>query len=95
MNDKFLDWKALLATARQETGLHEFDGPPVEEPLERLTHALRTEARLNDVGIHVWHARILGTEGSVHVAPAELWEYCASGLGIEPDLSSIEQYRTA
>jgi hypothetical protein len=61
MNDKFLDAKALLAAARQETALHEFDGPPVEEPLERLTHALRSEARLNDVGIHVWRARILGT----------------------------------
>jgi AcrR family transcriptional regulator len=32
----------------------------------------------------VTHARILGTEGSVHVKPEELWEFCASGLGIEP-----------
>ena len=59
--DKLLDAKTLLAAARQETGLHEFDGPPIEEPLERLSHALRTEARLTDIGTHVWHTRILGT----------------------------------
>jgi AcrR family transcriptional regulator len=29
------------------------------------------------------HARILGTEHSVHVTPEELWEFCASGLGVE------------
>jgi hypothetical protein len=56
-----LDPGALLAEARRETGLEHFDGPPIEEPLERLTQALNTEARLNDVGRHVWHARILGT----------------------------------
>lgn len=59
--DALLDPKALLAAARHDTGLEEFDGPPIEEPLERLTRALRTEARLNEIGRQVWNARILGT----------------------------------
>jgi hypothetical protein len=51
----------LLGEARRETGLSQFDGPAIEEPLERLTRALRTEARLNEVGVHTWHARLLNT----------------------------------
>ncbi len=56
-----LDSSKLLAEARRETGLTEFDGPAVEEPLERLTRALRTEAKLNAQGLHTWHARLLNT----------------------------------
>jgi hypothetical protein len=58
--DELLDPGRLLAEARRESGLTQFDGPPIEEPLERLTQALRTEAQLNDVGVHTWHARLLG-----------------------------------
>lgn len=56
-----LDADELLTIARRETGLTEFDGPAVEEPLERLTRALRTEAKLNAQGVHTWHARLLNT----------------------------------
>ena len=59
--DELLVPEQLLAEARRETGLSQFDGPAIEEPLERLTRALRTEARLNDVGVHTWHARLLNT----------------------------------
>jgi sulfotransferase family protein len=56
-----LDPVGLLAEARATTGLSEFDGPPIEEPLERLTRALRSEAQLNDAGVHTWHGRLLNT----------------------------------
>lgn len=56
-----LDPARLLAQARAQTGLEDFDGPPIEEPLERLTRALRTEARLNEAGVQSWHARLLNT----------------------------------
>ena len=59
--EELLDPAKLLAEARRETGLSEFDGPPIEEPLERLTRALRSEARLNQIGIHTWHGRLLNT----------------------------------
>jgi hypothetical protein len=59
--ERLLDPHKLLAAARQETGLSQFDGPPIEEPLERLTRALNIEARLNEIGYHVWQARIQGT----------------------------------
>jgi hypothetical protein len=51
----------LIAEARRETGLHEFDDPSIEEPLARLTQALRTEARLNAAGVGFWHWRIRNT----------------------------------
>jgi Sulfotransferase family len=59
--EQMLDPGALIAEAQRETGLAAFDGPAIDEPLERLTRALRTEARLNDVGVHTWHARLLNT----------------------------------
>jgi hypothetical protein len=59
--EELLAPEQLLAQARRETGLSQFDGPAIEEPLERLTRALRTEARLNEVGVHTWHARLLNT----------------------------------
>ena len=59
--DKLLDPAELLAAARRETGLSAFDTPPIDEPLDRLTRALRTEAHLNEAGIHTWRARILNT----------------------------------
>jgi len=59
--DELLDPQRLLSEARRETGLEKFDGPPLAEPLERLTRALRTEAQLNDAGVHTWHARLLNT----------------------------------
>jgi len=59
--EELLDPAKLLTEARRETGLSEFDGPPIEEPLERLTRALRSEARLNQIGVHTWHGRLLNT----------------------------------
>ena len=61
MADELLDPAKLIAAARSETGLTLFDDPGIEEPLERLTRALRTEAKLNDVGVHTWKARIHNT----------------------------------
>jgi len=58
---QLLDPKDLLAAARAETGLTHFDGPGIEEPLERLTRALQSEADLNEVGVHTWRARLLNT----------------------------------
>jgi hypothetical protein len=59
--EELLDPKRLLAEARRETGLQQFDAPPIEEPLERLTHALRTEAQLTPIGVQTWHGRLLNT----------------------------------
>lgn len=56
-----LDPTTLLAEARRETGLSDFDGPPIGEPLERLTKSLRTEARLTEAGAQMWNARLLNT----------------------------------
>ena len=55
-----LDPAVLLARARSETGLEEFDDPSPIEPLEILTRALRSEARLNAGGQYYWSARLLG-----------------------------------
>jgi hypothetical protein len=59
--EQLLDPEQLLAEARRESGLVQFDGPSIEEPLERLTHALRSEARLTEVGVHTWRGRLLNT----------------------------------
>jgi hypothetical protein len=59
--DSQLEPRNLIEEARRETGLHKFDEPSIEEPLERLTRALRTEANLNDAGVYMWHARLLNT----------------------------------
>jgi hypothetical protein len=56
-----LDPVRLIEEARRETGLHDFDDPSIEEPLGRLTRALRTEANLNATGVYIWHARLLNT----------------------------------
>jgi hypothetical protein len=56
-----LDHRSLLAEARRDAGLQHFDAPDIEEPLERLTKALRTEANLNAAGVYMWHARLLNT----------------------------------
>ena len=55
-----LDPGELLARARRETGLEEFDDPSPIEPLEVLTRALSNEARLNAGGRYYWSARLLG-----------------------------------
>jgi hypothetical protein len=57
--DRLLNPQELLAEARRVTGLQQFDGPPIEEPLERLTRSLRTEAALNSAGVQMWRARLL------------------------------------
>ena len=55
-----LDPADLLARARSETGVEEFDDPSPIEPLEVLTRALRGEARLNEGGRYYWSTRLLG-----------------------------------
>lgn len=55
-----LDPAELLARARGETGLEEFDDPSPIEPLEVLTRALCGEARLNAGGRYYWSMRLLG-----------------------------------
>ena len=55
-----LDPVDLLARARDETGLEEFDDPSPIEPLQVLTRALRSEARLNAGGRYYWSMRLLG-----------------------------------
>jgi hypothetical protein len=55
-----LDPAELLARARSETALSEFDDPSPLEPLEVLTRALRSEARLNAGGRYYWSSRLLG-----------------------------------
>lgn len=49
----------LLAQARREAGLSQFDEPSPEEPLSVLTRALREEARLTAIGRQYWSARLL------------------------------------
>ena len=55
-----LDPAELLERARNETGLSEFDDPSPMEPLEVLTRALLSEARLNAGGRYYWSSRLLG-----------------------------------
>lgn len=55
-----LDPAELLERARNESGLSEFDDPSPMEPLEVLTRALLSEARLNAGGRYYWSSRLLG-----------------------------------
>lgn len=55
-----LDTQALLARARQITGLEHFDEPSPIEPLAALTRALRSEAELTPAGRYYWSERLLG-----------------------------------
>ncbi len=58
--DLSLDAGELLRTARERTGLTEFDEPAPDEPLQVLTRALRNEAQLNATGRYYWSMRLLG-----------------------------------
>lgn len=58
-SDNLLDPQHLIALARQQTGLHDFDDLPIDEPLQRLTTALNEEADLNAAGRQTWHHRLL------------------------------------
>ena len=55
-----LDPDRLIANARAETGLTEFDEPDIEVPLRILTRALREEARLTPGGRYFWSGRLHG-----------------------------------
>jgi hypothetical protein len=55
-----LDPGELISSAQRETGLTEFDGPDVFEPLQRLTRSLLEEAALTPPGVQFWHHRLLG-----------------------------------
>lgn len=52
--------ETLLQEARAATGLDDFGPAAFREPLERLTHALNTQARLNAVGRQAQRARLIG-----------------------------------
>ena len=58
--DPTLDPDQLVANARAETGLSEFDEPDIEGPLRILTRALREEARLTPGGRYFWSGRLHG-----------------------------------
>jgi len=58
--DPTLDPDQLIANARAETGLTEFDAPDIEGPLGILTRALREEARLTPGGRYFWSGRLHG-----------------------------------
>lgn len=45
-----LDKNKMLAAAQEQTGLGDFGDEAFHEPLERLIHALNSEAKLNDFG---------------------------------------------
>ncbi len=49
----FMDVDALLATARERTGLDDFGEGSFREGLERLVHSLQTEASLSELGAAV------------------------------------------
>lgn len=55
-----LDAEQLIAQARAETGLSQFDEPDVVEPLRVITRALREEARLTPGGRYFWSGRLHG-----------------------------------
>lgn len=55
-----LDPDKLIAQARAETGLAEFDEPDIVTPLRALTRALREEARLTAGGQYFWSGRLRG-----------------------------------
>lgn len=57
--DNLLDPQHLIALAREQTGLQDFDDLPIDEPLGIMCRALNEEADLNNVGRQTWHMRIL------------------------------------
>ena len=54
------DEGALLAEAREKTGLEDFGDDYFREPMRRLLDSLSREARLSDAGRATQRARILG-----------------------------------
>ena len=56
-----LDEDALLAEARQKTGLEDFGDERFHEPLRRLLYSLDHEARLSETGRATQHARVVGS----------------------------------
>jgi hypothetical protein len=55
-----LDADALIATARQSTGLADLGEDPWRDGLDRLLDALRGEARLSELGVQVAAGDVLG-----------------------------------
>ncbi len=55
------DEDALLAEARQKTGLEDFGDERFHEPLRRLLYSLDHEARLSETGRATQHARVVGS----------------------------------
>jgi hypothetical protein len=51
---------SLLAAATEETGLTDMGEDTWQEGLDRLLHSLRTEARLNEIGVEVVAATLRG-----------------------------------
>ncbi|HSW03558.1 sulfotransferase family protein [Aquabacterium sp.] len=54
-----LDPQALMALARERTGLQDFGPGPLEEPLLMLCHSLAHEMQLSAAGRHSAHQRLL------------------------------------
>jgi hypothetical protein len=54
-----IDAEALLAAARDTTGLHDLGADTWRDGLDRLVAALNSEARLNDIGVQVASGEIL------------------------------------
>jgi hypothetical protein len=82
MSDTALDVDRLVATAHDATGLDDYGATSWREGLERLVDALRSEARLHDLG--------------EQIAAGELVDYLSNRLGIiewrkqHPDIADAD-----
>lgn len=56
-----IDISALIAAAKETTGLDDFAGEEFMEPLQRIEHALNTEADLNEMGF--FRAQMIISQG--------------------------------
>ena len=52
---------AMIAAAREQTGLSDLGDDSILEPLERLVEALNTEARLNERGVQSVQGNLVAT----------------------------------
>ena len=82
MSETILDADRLVATAHDATGLDDFGGDAWREGLDQLVDALRTEARLHELG--------------EQIAAGELVDYLSNRLGIiewrkqHPEIAGVD-----
>ena len=82
MSETILDADRLVATAHDATGLDDFGGDAWREGLDQLVDALRTEARLHELG--------------EQIAAGELVDYLSNRLGIiewrkqHPEITGVD-----